>query len=325
MYLALTVALTPVTAASGSSASLVQPPPNGAATTGPTSPTATPTESASTHSQEETNLDSRLTSIDTAIQRLTAKVEKPDYAPAWISAVGGLLGVAVGGVLAFLTQRSLLAHQQSLAAQAARSTSELEVGKAFAEWQLKQVSELYGPLNAQLGQSRALYQHMKEVLVKTRPDEFRFIEGKLQTNDPRGKPMEIKVADGWIEFRTLLHMERVYGKGYGIDDYLTEIVDAGGRMVKIIQEKAGYIRPDQKGLADVFGRYLAHYSVLKRLYDYFAATQEPANSGEKGALEPPVAVIQAAVFPRELDQLVADGLASTITELNAWRSRVGSG
>jgi hypothetical protein len=130
-------------------------------------------------------------------------------------------------------------------------------------------------------------------------------------------------------FRTLLHIDKVYGQGYGVEDYFSEIVATGERMVKIIDEKAGYIRPDQNDLPEVFGRYLAHYSVLKKLYDHVKSGSEhsPRDTDDAWSTvpqRPPIAVIEAAVFPREIDGLVTAGFIAIREELNAWRAKAGN-
>ena len=300
--------------------------------------------------QSVATVEFRLSSIDAAIQKLTVKADKTDYTPVWIGAGSGLLGVivggAIGGIVNFLMQRRLLTHQKALADEAANRAealadakatqerelasrrAELEIGNSFVQWQLKQLSELYGPLHALLDQSRGLYRHMNEVLVKSDPQQFRF-ESPAEHNATARPIMQVHYLGCWVRFRTLLHIELVYGRGYGTDDYFSEIVETGSRMVNIIQEKAGYIRPDQTDLSDVFGRYLAHHSVLKRLHDYVKAEHERFTSGVDQGLtsqtfKPPIAAIEAAVFPREIDEMVAAGFLAITRELSSWRARGGN-
>ena len=133
----------------------------------------------------------------------------------------------------------------------------------------------------------------------------------------------------WVVFRTVLHIDKVYGHGYGVEDHFSEIVDTGERIVKIIDEKAGYIRPDQNDLPEVFGRYLGHYSVLKRLYDRVRARLEHSSrdSDDAWSNDPqktPIAVNDAAKVPREIDGLVTAGFIAIREELNAWRAQSGN-
>ena len=313
------------------------------------SPPATTPPQTNTAPQSGTTVEAHLTSIDTALQKLAQKAEKPDYS-VWITAGGALLGVVVGGLITglvnFLMQRRLLTHQKVLADEAARQAqelataksaqerelaskrAELEIGNAFVQWQLKQLSELYGPLHALLDQSRALYLHMNHVLVESQPTRFRF-EPPPASGSTVKSEFQIHTGGKWVRFRTLLHFELVYGQGYGTDDYFSEIVEIGSRMVKVIQEKAGYIRPEQTELSNVFGRYLAHYSVLKKLHDYIRAEHKPAPLGGDDIpthqfRKPPIAVIEAAVFPRDIDGMVTDGFLAITGELSSWRAKGGS-
>jgi hypothetical protein len=337
--LVVAIALLPIAARSASAPPSAAQQPQAPVTTNVAAPLATPTIIANTSTKSAATVETRLTSIDAAVQKLAAKSDKTDYTPVLIPAAGGLLGVAIGAFVTYLMQRRLLLHQQRLASEAAEQNKQLaeakaaqerelaskraalEIGNSFVQWQLKQLSELYGPLHALLSQSRALYRHMNDVLVKIDPTRFRF-EPHSQSG-PRGPSMEIHSNGRWVLFRTLLHIEQVYGRGYGVDDYFSEIVETGGRMVKTIQEKAGYVRPEQNDLPAVFGRYLAHYSVLKRLHDHVTAQYGGASSGAHNP-KPPIAVIEAAVFPREIDGLVAEGFWAITEELNSWRVKAGS-
>ena len=272
--------------------------------------------------------------------------DKPDYTPAWISAIGAFVGLIFGAIVTFRTQKRLLLHQQSLAEQAAEHTRQLaeakaaqerdlasrrtglEIGNSFVQWQLKQLSELYGPLHALLGQSNALYMHMSRVLVDSDPTQFRF-DNRISANSPPRPTMEIYHQGRWVVFRTVFHIDQIYGQGYGVEDHFSEIVATGERIVKIIDEKAGYIRPDQNDLPEVFARYLAHYSVLKRLYDHVRARPEHSSrdtdeAWSNDAQKPPIAVIDAAKFPREIDGLVTAGFLAIREELNAWRAKAGN-
>jgi hypothetical protein len=279
----------------------------------------------------------QLTAIQSAIAKLTEKAEKTDYTPAAL----GFLGVLVGGVVTFLTtfftQRRLITHQRDLAEKAAKDTKELadakaaqerelaenraklEIGNSFVQWQLKQLSELYGPLHALLRQSDALYRHMNTVLAKADPDRFR-----LQQGSPGdyfdNMVFEIKLNGQWGRFRTIMQIGEVYGRNYGIEDYFNELVAIGGQIVDIIREKAGYVRPEQSELVSVFGKYLAHYSVLNRLHSDVKNALNQAH----GVSAPAIVVDKSAVFPEKIQGLVDDGFKAIIRELNEWRAKAAA-
>jgi hypothetical protein len=123
----------------------------------------------------------RLGTIEAGISKLAERASKTDYTPAYLGLVGSLFGVLVGGLITVFTQGRLLVHQKSLAEKAADHAKQLadaralqdsnladkrarlEIGNSFAQWQLKQLSELYGPLHALLRQSHVMYRHITAI------------------------------------------------------------------------------------------------------------------------------------------------------------------
>jgi hypothetical protein len=265
----------------------------------------------------------RLTAIDSAVTKLTQKSGKTDITPALF----GLLGVFVGGLINWFMQRVLLDHQRSLANKAAlqevnlaNAKEKLEIGNSFVQWQLKQLSELYGPIHALLRQSNAMYRLMNLVLTKAEPERFRLRQGS-PGDDFDKKVFEIKIDDQWVRFRTIMHISKVYGKDFGIEAYFDEVVAIGGRMVKVIEEKAGYARPEQKDLSSIFGRYLAHYSVLRRLHASVKAAVPVDGVVQASHFTPEIVVDQSAVFPTEIQGLVDAGFDALNNDLSAWHSK----
>jgi hypothetical protein len=288
------------------------------------------------------DISARLGAIDAAIAKLAEKGEKTDYTPAELALIGSLVGVFIGALVTIWTQRKLLANQQTLAQGAATNAktladdkakqerqlaerrADLEIGAAIVQWRLKQLSELYGPLYALFRQSHALYRHMNIVLAKAKPQEFR-LSADVGGDDFDGKLFEIRLNGQWTRFRTVMHLAQVYGRGYGIEDYFNQVVAIGGRIVKVIQEKAGFVRPEQVDLATVFGRYLAHYTVLERLHAHLKAKYDAASTGGDlgaGAQQTPMNVDESAVFPSEIQKLVDAGFEAIRRELIEWGAKV---
>jgi hypothetical protein len=286
--------------------------------------------------QNAGEIAARLDKIDAAVERSAEKQKKTDYVPAVLSLLGTLGGIMIGAVVTFLTQTRLFSNQQKVADQAAKQARELadqralherelasnraklEIGNSLVQWQLKQLSELYGPLRALLGQSLALYRHMNMVLARSDVNRFR-LRRDVRNSGADQQVFEIFLSAQWVRFRTILHIGNVYGCGYGIESYFDGVVACGARMVKVIEEKAGYIRPEQGELGSVFGQYLAHYSVLEKLHAYVKAKREDQPE------EPlPMAVVESAVFPTEIDMLIDSGFQAIRAELEIWRARAGS-
>ncbi len=269
-----------------------------------------------------------LTSIEADINKLADRAAKPDYTPAVIGAIGVMIGAAIS---AFMNWR-LMVHQRKLtnenatrAMQLAERRAKLEITNSFVQWQLKQLSELYGPLHALLRQSNSLYRHMNSVLVNADPHRFRLRQGK-EGDDFDGMIFEICVNGDWSRFRTVMHVNEVYGRNYGIEEYFNGVVDIGGRIVKVITENAGYARPEQKELVAFFGKYLAHYSVLERLHIQVKEQikSQPQGDGSYSVPASYMAVDKSAVFPQEIQTLVDTGFEAINSELNAWRAQAAA-
>jgi hypothetical protein len=105
------------------------------------------------------------------------------------------------------------------------------------------------------------------------------MQENVDTDRIDSRVFEIKLDDRWVRFRTVLHISKVYGCAYGVEDYFNAIANIGARMVKVIEEKAGY------------------------------APEQPMN------------VDESAVFPGEIQGVVAMGYRAITEELNAWRAK----
>jgi len=308
-----------------------------AAQVAPRNPVAPGTSTSSTvaasapPSKDWSEIAVRLAGIEKA-------VEKKDTSSIWnvlITTMAGLLGVIVGGVINARVQNKALANTKRIADDAAanaksladakatqerelaESRARLEIGGSLVAREVQQLSELYGPLHALFGQSNALYRQMNEVLCELERGRFRLKEGA----DFDKRKFQILIDGEWTRFRTVLHLAEVYGRGFGIEDYFDEIVAIGERIQKIIAERAGFVRPDDSELLMVFGRYLAHYAILKRLHSELKVRRDAGDSMQKPATSVPMKVQESAVFPHEIHELVKKGFEAISTDLMDWRRK----
>jgi hypothetical protein len=293
---------------------------------------------ATTAAQEErfSKLSTSLEKINQNISALAEKSGKPDRVPAYLACAGALVGVLIGGCITVFTQRRLLAYQTMALGRAethsanlaeakfqqdrelARARAQIEIGNSFVQWQLKQLSELYGPLHALLRQSSSLYRHMNRVLVKADPQKFSLAQG-AEGEDFDNQIFKIYLNGAWVDFKTILHLEHAYARRYGIEPYFDEVVAIGARMVAVIEGKAGYVRPEQKDLVQVFGKYLAHFRVLERLHAAMKARQQSVEHGNASSISDTMGVDESAVFPKEIQGLVDKGFEALNKELSEWR------
>ena len=191
-----------------------------------------------------------------------------------------------------------------------------DINKYIMNWRVQQLSELYGPLYALLNQSTVLYRHMNQVLVNSDSERFR-LGYDDEKCDVDNKKFQIYEGTKWEDFRTVNHLISVYGENYQIEGYFDEIIKVGERIVKIIEEKAGYVRENDAELAQIFGKYLAHYAVLREVYN----TVKTNLHSQSNDMTTPVLdslVDQSVPFPRDIQKLVSDGHRSLSNQLKNW-------
>jgi hypothetical protein len=224
-----------------------------------------------------TNADvsSRLEKIDEDLTEMKHSSLLMTMLPSVLAAIAALAGIGVGALAQGRLQQARLDREEKAAnkkAEQDRTLAEkqakLQIGNAVVDWQLKQLSLLYGPVRALLGQSFGLYRQMNKLLEQAAPTRFRLlkVDNAQGQNAQHGEEFQIQTAAGWGRFRTVMHIEEVYGRDYGVETYFDEIVAIGARTVKIIEQNAGYARPEEKELMDVFAKYLAHFAVLEHLH-----------------------------------------------------------
>ena len=288
-----------------------------------------------------TNIDAKLAVIEQSIRDIKPTPLVTTLIPSFIALIGALAGVLIGGYVNERLQRDRLnqetkiaadkaVHENELAsakAQQDRELSEkqakLQIGNAVIEWEFKQLSLLYGPLRALLGQSLALYGEMNRVLLK-HTDSFRTIDAP---DRPDGREFQIRVSqDEWSRFRTVIHIREVYGKGLGVETYFDEIVLIGGKMVQIIQQHAGYARAEENELMGIFGKYLAHFAVLKSMHDAVAAKLSSSSPEDSAIATPPSApdVNLSAAFPHTIHDLINQGFDAITADIQQWRRRAAA-
>ena len=297
----------------------------------------------SAQAKNSSDTQEQLDRIEKAIADLKRSSVFLNVTPAAIAALAGLCGVLLGGILNERLQSKRLAQETSitnskadqekqLAADKARQEHELserqaqlQIGHAVVEWELKQLSLLYGPVRALLGQSFGLYRQMNKVLEATDGSTFRFV--RVEGN-PDAQQFQMKTLEGtWERFRTVMHISQVYGQGFGVETYFDEIVAIGDRIVKIIEQQAGYARPEEKELMAVFAKYLAHFAVLKHVHE---EAKQKVGEISKGATiatisrKPSMKVDLSAVFPEELHGLIDEGFDALTKDIEDWRRKAGA-
>lgn len=266
---------------------------------------------------KSTDVDTHLSKIEGNTNDLKESGWAKTAMPAIISAISLLAGLWIGNYFTGKLQKERLAQEATLA----REDAKLEIGSAVIDWELKQLSLLYGPMRALLGQSMALYRQMNTVLSESQKETFRFVPS---ASSPDGRMLEMQTSTGkWERFRTVLHLSKIYGHGLGIDSYFDEIVSIGRRMVKIIEEQAGYARSEESELMTVFAKYLAHFAVLKHIHQEAQKARDGATPEDgvatQGPEQPAMTVDLSAVFPEEIHKLINQGFEALTSGVREWR------
>lgn len=243
---------------------------------------------------------SRLNNLEGSITKASERADSASIRSSWFA----FFTVVVSVIFGLVGQYFLIRHQRSLN----RDQEKAKVSNSYIEWQLKQLSELYGPLRALLGQSIAIYRQMNMVLIAADDKKFR-LEQKPGA-DFDDAEFQIFIGGKWERFRTVEHLPVVYGKDYGVEPYFDDVVKAGARIADMIRESAGYVRHEDKDLIKVMGTYLAHYGVLCRLH-------ERAVKGED--VKPTAADIKAS-FPYVIHELVDKGFNAINTQIMDWKN-----
>jgi SAM-dependent methyltransferase len=293
-----------VVAASGASVQQNPLPVAGQPTTVPTATAATPILTGVADEPlrlELANATAKLASLESSIAKAGDKADQVASRTSMYSLLTVLGTALLTAALSLVAQWMLMRHQRRIN----RADSEAKVANTYVEWQLKQLSELYGPIRALLGQSNVLYRQMNRALVAREPKKFRLIPG----DDFDGQEFQICLNGTWQRFRTVKHLDEVYDKTFGIEPYFQDVLDVGSRMADVIREKAGFVRPEDDALVKVMGEYLAHYLVLDRLHDR-------AKKGEKLHLN---AADEHATFPNRIQELVDNGFKAINEQVMEWR------
>jgi hypothetical protein len=242
----------------------------------------------------------RLSNLDKAITKASDRADSASIRSSWLAFLTVVFSFAFG----LVGQYFLIRHQRRLNQEQERA----KISNSYIEWQLKQLSELYGPLRALLGQSIAIYRQMNMCLIAA--DDKKFRMDKKPGADFDDVEFQIYLDGKWEQFRTVEHLPLVYKKDYGVEPYFDDVVKAGAAIAELIRKSAGYVRQEDAELIKVMGTYLAHYGVLCRLHDR-------AENGEE--VHPTAADIKAS-FPRAIHKLVDTGFNAINAQIMEWKS-----
>ena len=238
------------------------------------------------------------------------------FGPAFAALIGGLISAAVTWITLYFNgrrekerleqeraeneaDRSATASQQ---ADAARVEAQLNYASKFLDHRIKQLELFFAPLHAHLQQSAGVYQKLKLQLLQD-PVHYR----EVPATQPESPPtFEICVPNSqtWADFRLLDRMPALKGD-LQAGPLIKEIIRIGEAMTKIIAEHGAYAASENIP-SEVFGRYLAHFAILKSIYE--DPRTDAFRPGEHAY----------GYYPRELNNEVKKGYEAALERLKKY-------
>jgi hypothetical protein len=184
----------------------------------------------------------------------------------WLVSLAPSLATLFVGILAlwgiFITgkrEERRTAYSSEHAKELARQEALFQHTEKIVEFRLKQMELFYAPMFALLEQSRALYDKLLFQLEHDEPERYK----QLAIPDPEGFRFHVRAKNGsWQGFRLLDQLPAMRDNSKALV-FVEGILDIGGKMTKIISERAGFASRD---LVDLLGEYLAHYTILSTIH-----------------------------------------------------------
>lgn len=234
----------------------------------------------------------------------------------WTSILGALIPAAVTiGVLILTMRRESQREKERMGHELALKNAEinrqleiakLESGTTYADklldLRLKQLECFFAPLYALLQQSEGITEKLRKQLYK---DAEHYRELDDPKSGPGCKKPQIKWSDGkWYDFR-LLDQLPALKQNPVFKPLIDEIIRIGKDMTDLIQ-KYGAFSVDESGVTAVYGRYLAHYAILRSIYNDPRVEPYPPEQHEVG------------YYPRELNGIVETRYKRLLQELQPY-------
>ncbi|MCC4590267.1 hypothetical protein LL974_03850 [Xanthomonas campestris pv. cannae] len=215
-------------------------------------------------------------------------------------AILGLIGVLVGGAINVWVQR----WQRAASEQAHRATAAFEAQTKIIDYRSRQAHEFYQPLWLMLQRSSGVRAQLCDHLAKKDPVRFRLEKEPgdqrehLFVYGPNGEPR--------VRFRLIEAMHELATQHSEILPLVDEIVAIGEKMSALIHDRGGLVVSSQTVLADLLGRYLAHFSILREV---------AAKASDPSKLQ---GITYNVLYPVEMNRELKNGIAFLQDTLEKW-------
>ncbi len=250
------------------------------------------------------------TDADERVARILAlekfATEKPKEPSAWTGAALTALATIVGGIVSSLFAYFIANRNADANAKLALTEARLGYAEQVLNLRLRQLEEFVAPLRALLKQSEGVTRKLHLQLVKE-PEKYRWADPVKQQGLRLildGKEHDFRLLDRLPELRNHKDVKLL----------VAEIIRIGSQITKLISQKAGLAQAQMRGnptpdemLCEVLGKYLAHYAILKGIFD------------DKNRIEPyPPGTHEIGYYPRELNKLVEEEYQRVLLELRPY-------
>ncbi|WJM78533.1 hypothetical protein QTJ10_10980 [Xanthomonas hortorum pv. vitians] len=231
-----------------------------------------------------------------------------ELAPAILSVFGVLLGAALANASTSRLQKRRLENES----KATRAMAGISAASKLMDFKSRQLYELYAPLEALLLQNLTVRGELYRMLIKSGRSD-RIYEMKPDPEGQKGESLFVVPADGSaaIPFRLIEQMGYLLTHHGPLLGTVKEIVSINDQIVKLLHEKIGLVRSENRELSKGLGVLLAHQSVLR-------AAANPVNNDN--VLLPSY----TTTFPRGLDTLVKKDADKLLAEIKDWEARTGA-
>ena len=194
-------------------------------------------------------------------------------------AVIGFVGILCGGLWSLALQRrqskasveqqnqqantsiDLQRRQLEVTERTSRASAAYESLSKVMDYRSRQVNEFYYPLRLMLSRSAGVRRQLCDQLQAKAPLRFKFME-----DGGKRRLYAMEVGGASSRFRLIEHMYELATKHAELLPLVKEIVSIGESMSKLIHDKGGLAVVESDELAELLGRYLAHFSILRDVH-----------------------------------------------------------
>lgn len=254
----------------------------------------------------------------TVAAALVAALKKPDDKSPDFTAVWAAL-IAVAGVVASAFFSHVIANNAIKAARAenvfkaqeerekARIDAALAYTAKMLDLEYRQLEKFYAPLLARTQQCRGINEKLTLYLYNKSPKN----QYDWKPDDKGVNRLQVKGDDGKMgDFRLLNQLPTLKEDPVALA-LVDQILTIGGEMVGIIRQHNGLASVD-KSMDPVYGRFLAHYAIIKLERDKLKAADcstiahAPGTHGD-------------AYYPRPLDDLILQEYETTRRNIKKYK------